>query len=101
MEKVSDNDLLKRIVHFQSVYDFLGDPGKKYYLETEWYDGVRWIDKQDALKEIASCVEDLEIMNLKRKQKTENIMFAISMVISVVISVVTSVTIIYLLSNKS
>lgn len=101
MEKVSDNDLLKRIEHFQEIYDFLDDPGKKYYLETEWYDSARWIDRQDVLKEIASCVKNLEIMNLKRKQKTENIMFAISMVISVVISVITSVIIIYLLSNKS
>lgn len=95
------DELLRRIVHFQEINDFLDDPGKKYYLETEWYDSARWIDRQDILKEIASCVKNLEIMNLKRKQKTENIMFAISMVISAVISVVTYVVISYLLSNKS
>jgi hypothetical protein len=56
--------MLKRIEHFQWIYDHLNVLGKKYYLEIEWYDDNQFISKSVALKEIEDSKKELEHITL-------------------------------------
>lgn len=100
MLKDSENDLLKRIAHFQSVYDILEATGNQCYLEKDWFDDPILLSREDILNEIDLATKNIEDLDLKRKKRIECFTFWLSMLISIVVSVVTSVTIIYLLSSK-
>lgn len=100
MLKDSENDLLRRIAHFQSVLDILAATGNQYYLEKDWFDNVIQLSREDIINEIDLAAKNIEDLALKRKKRLECFAFWLSMLISIVVSVVTSVTIIYLLSSK-
>ena len=100
MLKDSENDLLRRIAHFQSVLDILEATGNQYYLEKDWFDNVIQLSREDIINEIDLAAKNIEDLALKRKKRLECFAFWLSMLISIVVSVVTSVTIIYLLSSK-
>ncbi len=100
MLKDSENDLLRRIAHFQSVLDILEAIGNQYYLEKDWFDNVIQLSREDIINEIDLAAKNIEDLALKRKKRLECFAFWLSMLISIVVSVVTSVTIIYLLSSK-
>ncbi len=98
--ELRENDLLKRIAHFQSVYDILEATGNQYYLEKDWFDDPILLSREDILNEIDLDTKNIEDLDLKRKKRIEYFTFWLSMLISIIVSVVTSVTIIYLLSTK-
>ena len=100
MLKDSENDLLRRIAHFQSALDILEATGNQYYLEKDWFDNVIQLSREDIINEIDLAAKNIEDLALKRKKRLECFAFWLSMLISIVVSVVTSVTIIYLLSSK-
>lgn len=100
MLKDSENDLLRRIAHFQSALDILEATGNQYYLEKDWFDNVIQLSREDIINEIDLSAKNIEDLALKRKKRLECFAFWLSMLISIVVSVVTSVTIIYLLSSK-
>lgn len=98
--KLRENDLIKRIAHFQSVYDVLESTGNQYHLEKDWFDDVIQLSREDIINEIKLSINNLDTLYLKRKKRIECLAFWLSMLISIIVSVVTSVTIIYLLSSK-
>lgn len=98
--KLREDDLLKRIAHFQSVYDYLEFTGNQYYLEKDWFDDVIQLSREDILNEIDLAIKNIEVLDLKRKKRIEWFELFLSMLISIIVSVVTSATIIYLLSSK-